>query len=185
MCAQLRIAIEVMVLGICKRLIQASQAASMCVEDAVGEPVRSEVLPDVLDRVELRGARRQEDRRCVFGHVEVAGRGPSGAIEQQHGVGALVDMARDFIEVELHRLGVGVGHGKRRSDAAGWADGAEQVGVVVALVSGLARPGSAFGPLPDLAVLFADAGLVLKPDFDRRRLRQAVEMGAQRAEKFF
>ena len=55
---------------------------------------------------------------------------PSGAIEQQHGVGALGDMALDFIEVELHRLGVGVGQGKRRSDAAGWADGAEQVGVV-------------------------------------------------------
>jgi hypothetical protein len=96
-------------------------------------------------------------------------------------VGALGDMARDFIEVELHRLGVGVGQGKRRSDAAGWADGTEQVGVVVALVSGLARPGFALGPLPDLAVLLAYAGLVLEPDFDRRRLRQAVEMGAQRA----
>jgi hypothetical protein len=39
---------------------------------------------------------------------------PSGAIEQQPGVGALGDMARDFIEMELNR----------RSDAAGWADGA-------------------------------------------------------------
>jgi hypothetical protein len=70
-------------------------------------------------------------------------------------------MARDFIEVEPHRLGVGVGQGKRRSDAAGWADGAEQVGVVLARVSGLARPGSAPGPLPELAVLLADASLVL------------------------
>jgi hypothetical protein len=36
-----------------------------------------------------------------------------------------------------------------------------------------------------LAVLLADAGLVLKPDFDRRRLGQAVEMSFQRARKVF
>jgi transposase len=35
--------------------------------------------------------------------------------------------------------------------------------------------------LPNLAVLLADAGLVFKPDFDRRRLGQAVEMSLQRA----
>ena len=72
---------------------------------------------------------------------------PSGAIEQQHGVCARCDTARDFVEVELHRLGVGVGQGERRADAVGGADGAEQVGVVVALIGGLARPGSASGPL--------------------------------------
>ena len=109
----------------------------------------------------------------------------SGAVEKQHGVGALGDMARDFVEMELHRLGVGVGQGERRSDAAGWANGPEQVGAVVALVGGLARPRSALGPLSNLAVLLADAGLVLKPDFDRRGFRQAVEMGAQRAREVF
>ena len=106
---------------------------------------------------------------------------PSGPVEQQNGVGALGDVARDFVEVELHHVSVGVGQREGRSDAAGRADRAEQIGVVVALVGGLPWPRPAPGPLPNLAVLLADAGLVLKPDFDRRRLRQAVEMGLQRA----
>jgi hypothetical protein len=95
--------------------------------------------------------------------------------------GPLGDVSRDFVEVELHRLGVGMGRGARIADAAGWANRSEQIGVFVALIRGLTRPGSASGPLPNLAVLLADAGFVLKPDLDWRRLRQAVEMGAQRA----
>jgi hypothetical protein len=87
--------------------------------------------------------------------------------------------------VQLHHVGVGIGQGERRADAAGGADGAEQIGVVVALVGGLAWPRSAPGPLPNLAVLLADPGLVLKPDFDRRRFGQAFEMSLQRAREVF
>ena len=89
---------------------------------------------------------------------------------------------RDFVEVELHHVGVGVGVGQHegRPDAPRWADRAEQIGVVVALVGRLPWPRSAPGPLPNLAVLLADPGLVLKPDFDRRRLRQSVEMSLHR-----
>jgi hypothetical protein len=87
--------------------------------------------------------------------------------------------------VELHHVGVGVGQRKGRADAAGRADRAEQIGVVIALVGGLARACPAPGPLPDKAVLLADPGLVLKPDFDRRRLGQAVEMSLQRVREVF
>jgi hypothetical protein len=87
--------------------------------------------------------------------------------------------------VELHHVSVGVRKRKGRSDAAGGADRAEQVGIVIALVGGLSWPRSAPGPLPNLAVLLADAGLVRKPDFDRRRLGQAFEMSLQRAREVF
>jgi len=87
--------------------------------------------------------------------------------------------------MELHGLGVGAGQGERCADAAGWANRSEQIGVFVALICGLARPRSALGPLPDLTVLLADASLVLKPDFDRRRFRQAVEVSVQRAREVF
>ena len=110
---------------------------------------------------------------------------PSGSVEQQNSVGALGDMAGDFVEVKLHHVGVGIGQGKGRADPAGWADRAEQIGVVIALVGGLARPRSTPGPLPNLAIFLADAGLVLKPDLDRRRLRQSVEMSLQRAREVF
>jgi hypothetical protein len=110
---------------------------------------------------------------------------PSGAVEEQNSVGALGDGARDFVEMELHHVGVGVGQREGRPDAAGRADRAEQIGVVLALVGGLPWPRPAPGPLPNLAVLLADAGLVLKPDFDRRRLRQSVEMSLQRVREVF
>jgi hypothetical protein len=59
----------------------------------------------------------------------------------------------------LHHVSVGVGQHEGRPDAAGGPDRAEQIDVVVALVGGLAWPRSAPGPLPNLAVLLADAGL--------------------------
>ena len=81
-------------------------------------------------------------------------------------MGAVGDVARDFVEVELHHVGVGIGQGKGRADAAGGADRAEQIGVVIALVGGLPGSRSASGPLPNLAVLLADPGFVFKPDFE-------------------
>ena len=83
--------------------------------------------------------------------------------------------------MKLHHVGVGIGQRERGSNPTGGADGAEQIGVVVALVGRLPWPGSAPRPLANLAVLLADPGLVLKPDFDRRGLRQAFEMSLQRA----
>ena len=87
--------------------------------------------------------------------------------------------------MELHHVSVGVGQHEGRPDAAGRADRAEQIGVVIALVGGLPWPRPASGPLPDKAVLLADTGLVLKPDFDWRRLRQSIEMSLQRVREFF
>jgi hypothetical protein len=83
--------------------------------------------------------------------------------------------------VELHHVGVGIRKRESGADAAGRTDRAEQIGVVIALVGGLTRPRSALRPLPNLTVLLADAGLVLKPYLDRRRLRQSFEMSLQRA----
>ena len=129
--------------------------------------------------------RRQEDRGDVVGHVELARDVPSGSVEKQHGVGALGDIARDFVEMKLHHLGVGIGKRQGRANAAGGADRAEQIGVVVALVGGLPWSRSAPGPLADKAVLLADAGLVLKPDFERCRLGQPFKMSLQRAREVF
>jgi len=154
-------------------------------EDGVGEPVLAEILPDVLDRVQLGRSRRQEDRRDVFWRVELACRMPSGAIEQQDGVGALSDITGDLVEVKLHHVGVRVGQSESRSDTASRTDRAKQISVVVALVGWLCGPRSAPGPLAHEAVLLADPGLVLEPDFDRRRLGDAFEMSLQRAWEVF
>src|SRR4051812_50104871 len=89
---------------------------------------------------------------------------PAGPIEEEHGVGAAPDAARDLDEVELHRLAVGVGHGERRAGAARRADGAEQVGAFVALIGGLAWGRAAPRPLPPQGGLLGRAGFVPGPD---------------------
>src|SRR4051794_41507207 len=96
---------------------------------------------------------------------------PAGPIEEEHGVGAAPDTARDLDEVELHRLAVGVGHGERRAGAARRADGAEQVGAFVALIGGLARARAAPRPPPHEAALLAGAGVGPGPDLPRPALR--------------
>jgi hypothetical protein len=110
---------------------------------------------------------------------------PSGAIEQQDGMRPLGDVARDFVEVKLHHVRVGIGKRQRRSDAPRRADRAEQIGVVVALVGGLYGPRSTPGPLANEAVLLANSGFILEPDFDRRRLGDSIEMSLQRAREVF
>jgi hypothetical protein len=57
-----------------------------------------------FERVQLRRAGRQEDRGDVAGDVALGGGVRAGAVEQQNGVGALGDVARDFLEIELHGL---------------------------------------------------------------------------------
>ena len=85
---------------------------------------------------------------------------PSGPVEDENGVGALGDVARDFVEVELHHVSVGVGQHEGRPDAAGRADRAEQISIVVTLVGGLPWPRSAPGPLADEAVLLPNPGFI-------------------------
>lgn len=143
------------------------------------------MLPDVLDRVQLRRTRGQQDGRDVRGHGEVRRRVPSGAIEDQNGVCAPGDVPRYLVEMQLHGEGVGERQGERRALAARRADRAEQIGVLVALIGGLARPCAAPGPLAHKPVLLADPGFILKPHLDSRSLRQIGKMGAQRAREIF
>src|SRR4051812_9051179 len=57
------------------------------VEDAVREPSLAQILPDVFDGVQLRGARWQQDDGDVLWDVEGACRVPASAVEQQRGMG--------------------------------------------------------------------------------------------------
>lgn len=91
----------------------------------------------------------------------------------------------DLAEMGLHGVGVGEGHGQRCADTPCRADRSEAVGAFVALVGRLARPRSVPGPLPDEAVLLADAGLVLEPELDLPALGDVGEMGFQRRREVF
>src|SRR5262249_35739542 len=57
---------------------------------------------------------------------------------------------------------------QRGTDVASRADGTEDIGILVALISGLAWAAATLGPLIDEAVLLSNARLVLEPDLNRR-----------------
>lgn len=99
---------------------------------------------------------------------------------------AFLDMTRDFIEVKLHHVRIGEGQRQRRALALRRADRAEEIGVLVALIGGLTWTRPPLRPLAHKAVLLADTGFILEPDFDGRLLRQFGKMRVQhRLEVFY
>src|SRR5258708_39251251 len=79
------------------------------------------------------------------------------------------DVSRDFLEVELHGLGVGEGQREPGSDPARGTDRAEQIGALVALIGGLGLPRYLPRPSSEGAVLLSHFGLVFEPHFEPSR----------------
>ena len=69
-------------------------------------PIVVDTVPAAESPGPLSMARGQQDQGNVVGDSEIAGRVPSRTIEYQRGVSSWGDMTRDFLEMELHRLGV-------------------------------------------------------------------------------
>lgn len=76
----------------------------------------------------------------VVRYPEVCGGVLSGTIHDEYGMGALFDMATDLVDMELHGFSIGKRQCESRPGTTCRADGAEQVGALVALVSRLAGP---------------------------------------------
>lgn len=143
-------------------------------EDAVGEPVVADELPEVFDRIELWAPWRQGQERDVVGDRQLVGHVPAGLVEQEDGMGAGGDGPGDLDQVQAHALG-----GAARQNQAGAlglfrADGAVDVGRSGAPVLQGDGPGAALGPAPGDLVLLADPGLVLPPQLDLGPGRQPV-----------
>lgn len=80
------------------------------VEDAVAELVLTQVLPDVLDRIEFGRIGRQLEQADVVRHVELAaGLMPACTVEQHDSMAAWAHVAADLGEVQVHGLAVGTG----------------------------------------------------------------------------
>ena len=53
----------------------------------VGEPVTAQIVPNPLDRIELRAVRRQRQQSDIAGHYESLAAVPTRTIEDHHGMG--------------------------------------------------------------------------------------------------
>lgn len=110
---------------------------------------------------------------------------PTRPIHQNRGVGVAGNMLADLIEMQLHGMCVDPRQHETRADASGRADGAEQIGILVALICRLTWPGSLPGPLAHLTVLLADTSFVLEPDFHRLVARQMAYVDLERVGEVF
>ena len=110
---------------------------------------------------------------------------PPGSIHENDSVSAFGDVAADLVEVHLHGLGVGLRQDEGGTDAAARADGAKEIGILVALIGRQARTGAGLGPDARSAILLPDPGFVLKPDLNRLGLGQMAYVGCERAREVF
>src|SRR5436190_23836540 len=64
----------------------ASTGSTNLTVPAVAQPAVAEILPDPLDRVELRAARRRVDQAQVRRHGQALADAPAGPVEDERGV---------------------------------------------------------------------------------------------------
>src|SRR5215210_6552562 len=136
-------------------------------EDPVGEPVLAHELPDVLDRVQLRGFGGQRHERDVVGDHQPLGLMPSRLIEQHHRMRTRRDSLRDLRQMQAHALT----RAARQDEASPFpfsrADRAENVSRLGSLVLWGRGASAASGPAPSDLVLLPDPCLVAEPDLYR------------------
>ena len=98
--------------------------------------VLPEVLPDVFLSVEFRAVGWDRQQRDVGWHDKSAPLlMPTGAVDEEHGVGGLIHVTSDVFKVQVHGWDIRVGEHERDTRIASWPDGAEDVGTVVPLIA--------------------------------------------------
>lgn len=100
-------------------------------------------------------------------------------------MGALCNGPGDLVEMYLHGAGIGFWHHDGRTGSARRTDGAEQIGILIALIGRLAWPGSFAGPQANDTVLLTDACFILPPDLYCLGGRNAAQVGGKRVVEVF
>ena len=87
-------------------------------EDAIGQPVLTQELPNVLDGIEFRCSGWKPDQCDIARNVELSGRVPGSPVHDHGSMSLRRDHGADFIEVVLHGACVGIGHDQTCPHAA-------------------------------------------------------------------
>jgi len=97
-------------------------------EHQVGQPVVAHELPDVLHRVQFGAFGRKRHQGHVGWCLEAVRHVPSCLVENDDGMSAGADFARDLGEMQVHGLGVAGGQDQSSSFALLRADCPEDIG---------------------------------------------------------
>src|ERR1019366_2151048 len=107
---------------------------------------------------------------------------PTSTVEDQQGDGTDADAFADFGQMLVHGVDTDYRHDQGRAGAACRADGAEQIGPSEPPD---ARARAALGPDAGQRALLANAGFILKPDFDRPAGKLLRDCGARQLSEVF
>lgn len=154
-------------------------------EDPIGQPVVAHELPEVFDRIQLGGSRRQRQYGDVGGQLQLSGGVPAGLIHDEDGMGTGCNSGADFGEMGVHRVGIAPRQDQADGFAAFRADGPEDIGPFGALIVRRDGAGSASCPTARDLVLLTYAGFVLEPDFDLRARLEPCPNGFDFRGEFF
>lgn len=133
------------------------------VEDAIGEPVVADELPDVLDRVEFGALGRQWHECDVGWHSEFRREMPSGLVDQDNGMCARRDRGGNLGKVKVHRVGIAFWQHQPGTLAVLGADRTENIGRRRALIASSGRSRSAQRPAAGDLILLAYSGFIREP----------------------
>ena len=103
-------------------------------EHQVGQPVVAHELPDILDRVQFGAFGRKREQGNVGRDLEALRQVPAGLVEDNNGMSAGADFARDLGEMQVHGLGVAGRQDQGSTFTPLRADRAEDIGRGSALV---------------------------------------------------
>ena len=129
--------------------------------------VVAHVLPNGLDRVELRRLGRQRQERDVVWHLQLVREVPPGLIQHQEGVMTRCDGQADLFQMKGHGLGGAAGQDEPGGLALGGTDRTEDVGRLGPLIARGRGTGPPWGPAAGDLVLLPDPSLVAEPDLYR------------------
>src|SRR4051812_40170017 len=148
------------------------------VPDPQAEDVVTQILPDILGRVQLGCIRWQRQQNDVVWDDQARGLVPTCGVEHEQGNRAGTDALTDLGQMGVHGLDIDAGHDHGRPGAAGGADGAEQIGPGKPPVT--LEPGTCatLRPQASHSALLANARFILEPDLDRTASTGRWDRGA-------
>ena len=133
------------------------------VEQSVGEVALTQVEPEPLDWVELRGIWRQWQQGDVVGDAQRLGAVPAGLIKHHESMLVGSKLLAERGEKQVHRLGADLGHHQSEAPPARRMDSSEDMHPGVAPITQTRRTLATTPPAMAHAALLADPRLVLEP----------------------
>ena len=129
---------------------------------AVRPVMRTQVMPQVLHRIQLRRVRRQLDQAHIARHHQIQTGVEARPVPDQHRMHPGGQLPRELLQEQVHYLGVQCGHDQRRHRPCGGADGCQHVERGESRLPHRTRSRTPPRPDPRDRPLLAEAGFILK-----------------------